>query len=241
MLKLGIQITNLLKYRNSRNRFRGKSYWMDEYPSPEPSFIIKALNRVGDNIYYGLERFFAGGISPEGWVLESIPDNSEITYKNNSYVWDLNQGISDIIIKDIEVGLSYFIPTSLRNLTSRLAHNFTFYFQADFTVTDDFYYASKTGDTLINPLTTDAPAKVIEHNPSVEVNRPKLLYFNKWIKLISLAKKVFLRLWSPNKLYYLFIHTGLLPAYNSIYYHRYKIRGPDNCKLNSPSFFPKRN
>jgi len=241
MLKLGIQFTNLLKFRNSNNRFRGKSHWMDEYPSPEPSLIIKTINRLGDNIYSGLERFFEGNSRPQGFVLESIPVNSKITCKSSIYEWDLKQGISDIVIKDIEAGLSYFIPTSLRNLTNRLAHNFTFYFHTDFTVTDEFSYASITEETIKNQFTEVVPEKVIEYNPSIEVNKHNLLIFNNWIKLITFAKKVFLRLWRPKQLYYSLIYTGLPPENNFIDYHRYKIRGPDDCKLNFPSFFPKRN
>jgi len=240
-MKLYLNILNRYPLKKSRKRYRADSYWTGEYPSPEPSEFMKSAGRIGNWIYNSVDSFFSGASQQPFY--ENAHSNSSSINPCVGYcqVWELNQDITDIALKDIEVSLHYLFPAYCRQFLNNLYQNVCLYFQADYTIQEESFVLHDEDFIFTEKPTGDCPKKVILLQHKIDKKDVKLLLFRDWVKAAIRISNRFLRIRKIKKTFYL---PGNFTPAKYEYSHdnqNYMIRGPDKPKLSPAISFHNRN
>lgn len=235
------KMINRYSVRKSRRRYRHYQDWTFEYPSPGPSIIGKTAGRIGNWVYNRVDYFFSGTSVELPFYYDdgnSTSINPDVAYCQE---WELNQDIADIAYKDIEAGLRCLVPVCFRHWLNKVYQNVCIYFQADYTVQEEYSELHKMCLIFNNKSSDDIEKRVIIIEPQIEVKAIKIFLFSNLIKGAVYKLNTVLRLRKIKKTYYLPENTT-----TSIYeYYLDKqncmIRGPDRSKLNPAISFHIRN
>lgn len=225
----------------SRRRYRQDSHWTGDYPSPEPSIIVKAAGRIGNWVFNRADSFFNGtSVQPsfEYDTSNTTSINPGIAY---CHVWELNQDITDIAFKDIKAGLRYLFPACIRQLLTKVYQNVCIYFQADYTVQEEYSDLNKKCLIFTRKLTEDRTKMLEILQFKIEVKNVKLLLFNDWINDSIHRLSTFLQIKKIKKPYYLQGNFSPVKYEYNLDNQNCMIRGPDRANLNPAISFHIRN
>ena len=240
-MKPGLNIINRIFCGKPPSRVRYDSYWTDLYPSPEPSILKKSITKTCDFVYGSIDSFFQGNAKR---ITTCVSENHLIDNFNTDYsrVWELNQGVADIALKDLKGSINWVLPGFIKRSTGKMYQYFMLYFYTDMIFETEPYTVEEKEDSNVGGFSRLNNGKTIHiHHKLNERFNAKYLsiidwYLNIYNKLIHLIK------WEPEaQTYYLLGFFGPQVFDNLATEHESMIRGPDKFKLNSSISYHKRN
>jgi hypothetical protein len=176
---------------------------------------MKLLDKIGDNLFRITDRFFQGN-RPSGYC--SAPVDLECS--RQSMVWELNQGVEDILIKDIRGSINYFIPAFIRRPIEQIYRKACLYILVDAVIEDetiDMKEDNKSG-LHISPAPKEKKIILTEALNRMSQN---ILSLQDWFKIRFNQVRYLIRYPRPDRSYYLLgdftpaINDGNL---NGLYY-----------------------
>ena len=200
------------------------------------SSINKACNAIFDNISY----FFAGNSKQDP---DTSEDNSFQTGAPSIYVleWDLHQGVSDILMKDIRVSVSLLLPSPMVEMLNNVRKRILLYFYIDIIEEEKL-----SEDNIIKNFRQDLPHgikdKVIFYTGSLnhKINK-RVIFLLDWWKTFIRKLEIFLKLEPECETFYLIGDFSPHLTVNASAPGQGYIHNPDQIKLKSSFLFHKRN
>jgi hypothetical protein len=168
---------------------------------------MKIIRKIGDGLYRLTDSFFQ---VPSAGLSEN-PDINLNPDQTACMVWELNQGVEDIVLKDLSVSLNILIPSFIRKPVKQLYKKACLYFLVDAIIEeeslDPVHFTGTEASILAEPagkkftLFADVKRKAIYN----------VISLGDWIKIKLHRVGGFIRLLQPAKPYYLlgnFAPTG---------------------------------
>jgi len=228
-------------YRKPRHLARTNSHWTELYPSPEPSFLKKQVEKICDWVYGNIDSFFQGSAKKSKTEFKDNLAASNEFRSGSCQTWMLNQGVIDIVLKDINESLSWLLPGFIRQFTNRLHQHSLLYFFTDYFIEDDSYEwdllwvppidqaSGNKGNTIY--VTQEFKGGIISKFLSIS---------DWWVRFFH--KLIYFAGTEPRKKSYYLSGNAASPGYDySIDNQNCMIRGPDKSKLNQSFSFHRRN
>ena len=240
-MKAGLNIINRIFCRKPCSRVRTDSNWTDLYPSPEPSFLKKTINKTCDFVYGSIDSFFQGNAKR---ITTCVSENHLIDNFNTDYsrVWELNQGVTDIALKDLKGSINWVLPGFVKRSAGRMYQYFMLYFYTDMIFEVEPITGEEKEDSNVGGLTRLNNGKTIHilHKLNERFNAKYLSIIDWYLDLYN--KIIHFFKWEPEtQTYYLLGFFGPQVFDNLTTEHESMIRGPDKFKLNSSITYHKRN
>jgi hypothetical protein len=89
---------------------------------------MKLIRKISDKIYQSTDKFFQGNtIQPDGIDPNFQAGNGE----EHCMVWELNQGVEDIVMKDLQAGYHFLLPSKVRFHIEKMFKSVCLYFLVD--------------------------------------------------------------------------------------------------------------
>jgi len=198
------------------------------------------FDRLMNNLVDSTSRFFDRNYKPSNPVQDDPDSVNSFIQLQYQQEWDLNQGVSDIMIKDIKLSINWLLPDIFINALSNFKNRIILYFYLD-EIDEKETNTESASEKIQKHLLSGARVKTIDISRSIK-NRitAKVVAFNAVRKLMIRKLEIFLCLEPDPPVYY------LIGKFNPGIYETSKndsdtIRGPDHVKLTSSYPFHKRN
>jgi hypothetical protein len=197
---------------------------------------MKLLNKIGDNLFRITDRFFLGSRPSEHCSAPSNFDSS-----GQYMVWELNQGVEDILIKDIWGSISFFIPALIRKRIEQIYKDACLYFLVDAVIEDETIDPEADKVSGLNVLTPLAEKKIILIARAKKGLNRNILNLQDWVKIRLHRVRYFLRHLRPGKTFYLL--GNFSPARNDLNFDglNYILHDSDKTNFRHTFIFHKRN
>ena len=198
-------------------------------------YIEKLMNSVVDST----SRFFDRNYKPSNTVekgYESV--HSQALYQNQQE-WDLNQGVSDIMIKDIRLSINWLLPDRLINTLIDIKHRIILYFYLD-EIDEEESSPNAVNKVIQKHILSGVRDKIVESSHLLNIKiASKVVSFHAIWKSMIRKLEILLRLEPDPPTFYLIgrFSPGIYNNENE----SSTIRGPDHAKLTSSYPFHKRN
>lgn len=241
-MKPGLNIINRIFCRKPCSRVRSDSYWTEIYPSPEPSFLRKTITKTCDIVYGIIDSYFQGNSKR---ITTIINDNHSLLNDLNtdySRVWELNQGVADIALKDLKGSINWVLPGFVKRSAGRMYHYFMLYFYTDMIFEAEPFTGKENEDSTVSGISMMNNGKTIQilHDLNKKFNTKYLSITDWYLNIYNKMRHLFN--WAPKtSTYYLLGFFGPQGYDNLVTDHDSMIRGPDKLKLNSTISYHKRN
>jgi hypothetical protein len=98
--------------------------------------MLKLINKIGDNLFLISDKYFQG--NKTALTGDSCSNSYDKTSVDHSViVWDLNQGMDDILLRDLQVSLNFIIPVFIRNRIKQTYKEVCLFFLLDAVIEDE--------------------------------------------------------------------------------------------------------
>ncbi len=196
------------------------------------------IKNWGNSVFSGITNFFQGNTTAN--PSEPLNDRNISIGPEPGYSqeWILNQGISDIVIRDIEVGFGWIFPAFIREAYHKIARKFVLYFYLD--EFDEEFDEELCNNLLKHINLSSIKPKLIELTKSInnQFSLSVITFQKSYRLLIARLKRIF---GGKNPETQVYFCTSGLKTDHSEENHNEKIRGPDRAKLKFVFPFHKRN
>lgn len=160
---------------------------------------MKFISKIGDGLFRITDSFFRGS----GYRIPENPDKILTADEANCVVWELDQGIEDIVIKDLSVSIKLLLPAFVRNPVVDLYRKACLYFLVDAAIEEESLDPENIKSSL-ESFTTPQPAKILTFFRTARVKTStRVISLLDWLKIRLQKVSGFLRLQQPVKPYYL--------------------------------------
>lgn len=240
MLKPFFNIVRHPHNRKQQKIVRTGSYRTDIYASPATSLVKRTVKKTSDWIFYKIDGFFKGSAQHEMTGYAGLPESVGVD-SGYSQVWELNQDLADIAIKDINHSLNWLIPGFVKHYANRLQKELLLYFYLDAIIEDESINLNNPNNLHIDEAKFDK-GKIINIMAEFQTRiSSKLVSINDWwVKMIN-KLSLFLKNDDHDKIYYLLGSFAPQRFDNQLDNSIYMTRGPDKFKFNATFSFHKRN
>ena len=158
------------------------------------------FRKVGDWLFNSTDKFFQGNNPVSDADCPEYPDNYA---ESNCIVWELKQGVEDIVIKDLEVSIKYIVPAFIRKPFEKAFKELCLYFLVD-AVIEDETLDQKGSRALFQNLSPSPPAKKIQlSGVNAKIFKSRIIHLEDWLKIKFRKMSVILSRLQPVKPYYL--------------------------------------
>ncbi|MCU0370920.1 MAG: hypothetical protein MUC31_05850 [Bacteroidales bacterium] len=202
---------------------------------------MKLVKWIGSSLFNFSDKFFKGY-------------NDELTLDSERILpagpvencvcmsWELNQGVEDILFKDIKVSLNILFPHFVRKRAGIICRKLLLYFELDFIEAEEDQAPLLTIFPAKNscPISQEKKLSFADNNVRKKVCA-NTLYLTDWMKAISLRLKTTLKVLYPVMPFNLFESFRTTGHYTSNTITDSLARGPDKSKITLPLFYHKRN
>ena len=167
------------------------------------------LDKIGNRLYRITDRFFQGNRP-----VENSPSPANFSSNGQYMVWELNQGVEDILIKDIRGSINFFIPALIRNSMKQIYSDACMYFLVDAVIEDETIDPKAHKASMLNVLPPLSEKKIIFIARSKKGLNRNILYLQDWVKIRLHRVRHFLRHLRTDKTFYLL--GNFSPARNDL-------------------------
>jgi hypothetical protein len=168
---------------------------------------MTALTKIGDLLYNMTDQYFEGKI-----LKEEIPEKSD-QYTGNCRVWELNQGVEDIIINDLKESMRFITPEIIRKRIDSIFRNIRFLFLVDAIIEDESIDEKALKTEFLNYSYSEDNKKIFIEGTGKASRNDRLLTLQDWLKEKLLAACQRIRRLRKGRLYRLL--GDFSPAYMS--------------------------
>jgi hypothetical protein len=198
------------------------------------------IKNWANSAFSGITHFFQGSTTAN--PLTTVHNSNDITGPEPGYSqeWVLEQGVSDIVIRDIEVSLGWIFPQFIRDIYHRAVRKIILYFYLD---EMDEEFDNELRKNLWKRLNLSSfKPKLIQLQTSINQHSfLKMISFRKSYRLLIARLKRIMAERKPENLLYSCTSNMRTDHSNENNNNNEKIRGPDRAKLKSAFPFHKRN
>jgi hypothetical protein len=197
---------------------------------------MSLLNKIGDKLFMLTDRFFQGNRTVEH--CSAMP---ELDRNGNYIVWELNQGVEDILIKDIRISVNCIIPALIRKPLEKIYRNACLYFLVDAVIEDETIDPEADKASRLNVLPKLAEKKIVLTPWTNKGLQRNILSFQEWFKINLQKARRFFRHQGTSRTFYLlgnFAPSGNDCSFNGL---NYILRDPDKTNFKHTFIFHKRN
>ena len=200
----------------------------------------ESINNAGNSIFDMVNRFFTGSSKLQNGVPENDFQSSQDQLNAYTREWELNQDVSDIVIKDIRLSFNILIPSSLIERLSKIQQRIMLYFYID--EMEDDLNAKESSSFSFASLVEPINKRIILFTGTTRNKvTSRVISFLDWWKAFINKLEILLELKEDEPTYYLI--GNFTPNTHDRFksYHDHDARGPDPSKLKSIFPFHKRN
>jgi hypothetical protein len=129
--------------------------------------------------------------------------------------WELNQGVEDIVIKDLRISINLLIPPFIRKPVEDLYKKVCFYFLVDAVIEEESLDPDQLNIALLTISAEPSGKKYTLIAESIKKVKTKVISFHGWLKFKWQRVSCFLRHLQPDKPYYLL--GDFTPAHDNFY------------------------
>lgn len=161
---------------------------------------MKIINKIGDWLYNITDRYFQGENS--GVILESPQFSGQIS-EAKTFSWELNQGVEDIIVKDLIVSAKYIIPSIIRNKIQSVVNKVRFLYLVDAVIEEETLDPTSVKLPEI-PLSDIVSGKnIVIKSTSLSTFYTRIISLSEWLKTKLLHLRSVIRCYKRVKPFYL--------------------------------------
>jgi len=196
------------------------------------------IKNWGNSLFSGITSFFQGNTTANPLVPLNDRNMRIGPEQGHSKEWVLNQGISDIVIRDIEVGFGWIFPVFIREAYHKIARKFVLYFYLDEL---DEEFDEELRKNLIKRINfSSINPKLIEFKKSMnhQFSLSVISFRKSYRLLIARLKRILEGLNTESQV---FFYASDQKTDHCKENNNEKIRGPDRAKLKFAFPFHKRN
>ena len=205
------------------------SFWLNK------SRII----RTGDSVFNHINSFFLGNINSTNYHIDRGHPVENVSISSHRE-WNLNQGYSDIFIRDIRLIFSYLMPVSLIHALSKVRRNILIYFYIDDLEEEVGGSREQIPPESFFSLKIAPKVAIISGQVQKRLAKGVISFLECWNNIVR-KLELLLGLKNDDKIYYLIGNFSCQRYNNESSDQPSKIRGPDQFNIKSSVFFHKRN
>lgn len=188
---------------------------------------MNLINKIGDVLYGNIDNFFQGKVTLRSQELSVEHPQTDI----HSMTWELNQGIEDIVIKDLKISLKVLIPGIISRRIEHVFRKACMYFLVDAAIEEVSVDPGNQPDSKIELSVPPAAKQLFVFNSLKIGTNQHVLALIDWLKIKLQRIRSGLRPPGHDKPYY------LLGDFTPSRYELYS----DNIKFRKACIFHLRN
>jgi hypothetical protein len=160
---------------------------------------MKIIRKIGDGLFRFTDSFFQGSNCGS----TENPDKIIPADQVNCMVWELNQGVEDIVLKDLSVSINLLVPAFLRKPAAQFYKKVCMYFLVDAAIEEESLDPTNiSASSLTFPPLQEGKILTL-FSDTKKIVSANVLSLRDWLKFKLQKVSSFLRLLQPEKPYYL--------------------------------------
>ncbi len=161
---------------------------------------MKIFRKVSDWLFNSTDKFFQGN-NPA--FEADCPEYPDKFVESNCIVWELKQGVEDIVIKDLQVSIKYIVPAFFRKPFEKAFKEFCLFFLVDAVIEDETLDQKANRASLLNLSPTPAAKKILLSGVHTAIFKSRIIHLEDWLKIKFRKVSLLLSLMQHAKPYYL--------------------------------------
>jgi hypothetical protein len=161
---------------------------------------MKLFSKISDKIYRSTDKFFQGNtIQADG----NDPNFKGGYGEEHVMVWELNQGIEDIVMKDLQAGYHLLLPSMVRFHIEKMFKSICLYFLVDAVIEDETLEQETDRVSRLKLISTPVAKQIMLTREIKNRVSRKILSLQDWLKIKMQKLRVILSHLQKDKPYYL--------------------------------------
>jgi len=161
---------------------------------------MKIINKIGDWLYNITDRYFQGENSG---VIHETPQFSGQNSEAQTISWELNQGVEDIIVKDLIVSAKYIIPSLIINKIQSIVNRVRFLYLVDAVIEEETLDPKSVKLPEIPPSDIVSGKEIVIKYSSFTTIKTRIISLSEWLKIKLLNLRSVIRYYKRVKPFYL--------------------------------------
>jgi hypothetical protein len=140
---------------------------------------MNLINKIGDVLYGNIDKFFQGKVNLPSQELSVKHTQTDI----HCMTWELNQGVEDIVIKDLKISLKILIPGIISRRIERVYRKACMYFLVDAAIEEGSLDPGKQPESKMELSAPPASKQIFVINSLKMCANQHILALIDWLKI----------------------------------------------------------